>query len=322
MNPQAASVFDLPSVEEASIPVDELNRCKNLLRRYEEALKKAANRLGVAFRFVPTLRPCNVAAMLDSEKLTVCFSAEHAAPVPRRNWTDGRDQRVWEEVELLRAAIDNKLVETPAIVVSFPADWLSRPEGELQEALSNKAMKSVLATGKLVPPGAIPAGFENLGAHVSTFLANNLFIERNVFIMMRFKQNPLFEKMTATIRSVLAEFGLVALRADDKAYTTDLWSNVAVYMLGCKYGIAVFEDIDREGFNPNVPLEYGFMQALDKKVLLLRDKSLKTLPSDVTGFLYKPFDSYEIETSIRASARAWIDHDLGLPSCEAARDFP
>jgi hypothetical protein len=251
--------------------------------------------------------------MLDAEKLTVCLSAEGSMPVARSNWTDARTQPIASEPDILAAAIRSRLLETPATVVSFPIEWLAQSEADISSQLRNKAMNSVVSVGRLVIPNTVPAGYESLKDHVSEFLKSNLFFERNVFIMMRFRENPLFERIATAIRSALAEFGLVGVRADDRVYTEDLWGNTAIYMLGCKHGVAVFEDIEREGFNPNVPLEYGFMRALNKKVLLLKDKTLKTLPADVTGLLYRPFDSYDIESSIKTEVSAWIAQDLQIP---------
>jgi hypothetical protein len=65
---------------------------------------------------------------------------------------------------------------------------------------------------------------------------------------------------------------LSVLRADDKDYTGDLWENVCLYMLGCRFGVAVFEEIDQREFNPNVAFELGFMTAHGKRCPLLKDQ--------------------------------------------------
>lgn len=103
-----------------------------------------------------------------------------------------------------------------------------------------------------------------------------------------------------------------AVRASDRDYTTSLWTNVEVYLTGCKYGIAVFEDIDVRDFNPNVALELGYMMGRGKRTLLLKEQRLRTLPADVVDRLYKPFDSYHIPTTVAAEVERWIDVDLKL----------
>ena len=62
------------------------------------------------------------------------------------------------------------------------------------------------------------------------------------------------------IQSTLGTFGIAALRADDKEYHDDLLPNVLTYIYGCRFGIAVFERLEAEDFNPNVSLEVGYMR--------------------------------------------------------------
>jgi hypothetical protein len=60
-------------------------------------------------------------------------------------------------------------------------------------------------------------------------------------------------------------------------------------MVGCRFGIAVPEDILVAEFNPNVALEYGFMRALGKPTLLLKEQRM--LPrADILGTLWGQFD--------------------------------
>ena len=101
---------------------------------------------------------------------------------------------------------------------------------------------------------------------------------------------------------------------DSKVYPQDddLWTNVCSYMLGCKFGICVFDQIDARDFNPNVQIEYGFMRALNKRVLLLKDDRQPYMPTDIVGKVYKPFDTYDIESSVRSRVQAWAERDLGL----------
>ena len=93
------------------------------------------------------------------------------------------------------------------------------------------------------------------------------------FVMMPFGSTRLHDMMLNEMRSALASHQIAALRADDKQYHDDLFGNVLTYMHGCGFGIAVFERIEREAFNSNVTLEIGYMTALGKPVLLLKDKT-------------------------------------------------
>lgn len=126
------------------------------------------------------------------------------------------------------------------------------------------------------------------------------------FIMMKFGSSNVHDAITAAIRSTLSPFGIQGLRADDKQYSDDLFPNIMTYMHGCGFGIAVFERIDADDFNPNVSLEVGYMLALRKSVCLLSDKTLKKMQTDLVGKLYSPFDTYDIMNTINTQLSKWL----------------
>jgi nucleoside 2-deoxyribosyltransferase len=78
------------------------------------------------------------------------------------------------------------------------------------------------------------------------------------------------------------------------------------YIYGCGLGVAIYERIESESFNPNVSLEIGYMLALEKPVCLLKEKTLKTLHSDLIGKLYQSFDVYKPSTSIPHALYKWL----------------
>lgn len=126
------------------------------------------------------------------------------------------------------------------------------------------------------------------------------------FIMMRFARSRLHDEIAAAIRNSLQSTGLIALRADDKAYHEDLFSNVVTYMHGCSFGIAVLERLEVEEFNPNVSLEIGYMKALGKPVCLLKDSTLDSLPVDLLGKLYQTFDAQNPGDTIPTELGKWL----------------
>ena len=131
------------------------------------------------------------------------------------------------------------------------------------------------------------------------------------FLMMKFGATPAHTTITEVVRATLKQFGLEALRADDKEYHEDLFPNVQTYMHGCGFGIAVMERIEAEEFNPNVSLEIGYMLAHRKPVLLLKDSTLKGLHADLVGKLYRPFDFQKPQETIPAQLKNWLE-DKGL----------
>lgn len=134
---------------------------------------------------------------------------------------------------------------------------------------------------------------------------------RVAFIMMQFGNTRMHKEITQAIRDALASYGIAGLRADDKEFHEDLFPNVQTYIHGCSFGVAVFERLQGDEFNPNVALEVGYMRALRKPLCLLRDSTVKTLPTDLVGKLYKSFDTQNAATSIPQVLTKWMDdHDM------------
>lgn len=134
---------------------------------------------------------------------------------------------------------------------------------------------------------------------------------RTAFIMMQFGTTPAHSEILEVIRQSLREFGIAGLRADDKEYHEDLFPNVQTYMHGCGFGIALFERLQSDDFNPNVSLEVGYMRALRKPVCLMKDQTLRTLPTDLVGKLYRSFDPQRASLSIPTALTKWL-HDKNL----------
>ena len=135
------------------------------------------------------------------------------------------------------------------------------------------------------------------------------------FIMMRFSTTKLHQEIAETIKQGLAQSGIEGLRADDKEYHSDLFYNILTYVYGCAFGVAVFERIERNDFNPNVSFEVGYMMALDKPVCLLKDRTIETLHADLMGKLYRPFDLQAISVTIPKELTKWLsDKNFGRPT--------
>jgi acylphosphatase len=143
--------------------------------------------------------------------------------------------------------------------------------------------------------------------------------EKSVFIMMPFEESDIRLKIiTDTIIKTLKEHGLCGWRADDpkRRLMEDIWDNIVVNMLSCKYGIAVFVDkkvLDRYNdeeiivFNANIALEVGFMKSRGLEILLLKDKRLKKLPTDIISKLYEEFNFDNPEEEVKKAVIKWIE---------------
>jgi hypothetical protein len=134
---------------------------------------------------------------------------------------------------------------------------------------------------------------------------------KTAFIMMQFGESNPHQLIANCIKQTLGKHNITALRADDKEYMDDLFPNIKTYMHACDFGVAVYERITADEFNPNVSLEVGYMLGMGKKVLHLKDKSLKLLQTDLTGKLYKPFDTNDIQSTMPQQIEKWLK-DKGL----------
>ena len=134
---------------------------------------------------------------------------------------------------------------------------------------------------------------------------------KTAFIIMKFGSTAIHDNIAKCIKETLVKFHIVGLRADDKQYMDDVFPNIKTYMHGCDFGIAVYDRVLAEEFNPNVSLELGYMLGMGKDVLLLKDRTLKSLHTDLTGKLYKNFDTSAIMDGMPSQIEKWLS-DKGL----------
>jgi hypothetical protein len=186
-----------------------------------------------------------------------------------------------------------------ALLPPLPPKPASSP-ASLFEALDQKQAPSVV--GHVLVEISVSLG---------KFRRDHPEANKTAFIMMPFAKTPALIQIAAVIKETLGAHDLEGLRADDKAYHPDLYWNVITYMHGCRLGVAVFERIKNDYFNPNVSLEVGYMLALGKSVCLLKDESLTTLNADLAGKLYQDFDTRGVEESIPQELTKWLsDNDF------------
>ena len=146
---------------------------------------------------------------------------------------------------------------------------------------------------------------------LAKFMSDHPDRRRTAFIMMQFGTTDSHTKIVEAIKAALSTYGITALRADEKEYHDDLFPNVLTYLHGCGFGIAVFERLVEDDFNPNVSLEVGYMRAIKKPCCLLKDQTLNAPSTDLVGKLYKSFDPQNPIESIPSQLKKWLD-DKGL----------
>ena len=140
---------------------------------------------------------------------------------------------------------------------------------------------------------------------------------KNVFVIMRYGPDVPFKEIESTIKDTLQRYGLKAVLARDVAFYQQLWNTVRFCMTHSRYAIVVFERIQQPDFNPNVVLELGYMLAMQRPCLILKEQSLPTLSTDIIGHLYTPFDSHRVRETVGVAIEDWLKR-LGHSSIKPA----
>jgi hypothetical protein len=148
-----------------------------------------------------------------------------------------------------------------------------------------------------------------LGKYIESFRSD--YSQKTAFIIMQFGKTKVHDSLVEVIKETLKQHNIIGLRADDKEYADELFTNIRTYMHCADFGISIFERVTEENFNPNVSLEVGYMMGLGKPVCLLKDQTLKSLPTDLIGKLYKPFDTLDVGNTLPNQLEKWLA-DKGL----------
>ena len=130
--------------------------------------------------------------------------------------------------------------------------------------------------------------------------------ERTAFVVMRFESSQPHRDIYEAIKKTLLKHDIFAFRADEYEFNTGLLENILTCIHGCDMGIAVYDRVSCDEFNPNVSFEVGYMTALQKPLCILKDKNLKALQTDLMGKLYNEFDIYNTSNSIDNALSKWI----------------
>ena len=281
-----------------------------------QALSKAMSNIYITHRLTrdqtPFLRPSNLICVLAVDQFHLVVDNVAIPGAPYHRYIDQRELGTPIPLKDIVESARGLGFSRP-IGISLPISVLDGNENTLENAiipLANNICIQLAEAGRIERLD-IPQGFQHLRRYLADFLRDHPDPDSNVFLMMRFKDGIQYDSIKNVLKEKFGEFGLFVLRADDKDYTGDLWENVCLYMIGCKYGIAVFDEIDEREFNPSVALELGFMMAHDKRCLILKDKRMPKMPTDIVGKLYKLFDTYDIEQSISIAVESWAN-DIGL----------
>jgi hypothetical protein len=131
-----------------------------------------------------------------------------------------------------------------------------------------------------------------------------------VFVAMQFGSSAshtvLADRIYGAIRKSLLFRGLRSIRADERHFSRMLLDNVLTQIWCCGRFVSVFERVETDAFNPNVSLEVGYAMALRRDVLLLKERTLRALPTDLVGALYSSFNIHDIDPTIDTALAHWL----------------
>ena len=281
-------------------------QARQLLDEFGDAVSQHLASMGLPPHASPFFRPFSLVVLRDSVQILVGISP--AAGMSQLSWLDR--PLIAHAPAAMVDLLKNQLGWQVGAVLSLPLP--TDPQRQAKIDMAARAHATEVEATKALSRLGDTAHVRHLEPYLRTFLQDHPDYDRNVFIMMRFSETPQMKQIHESIVACLAGHGMNAVRADDRDYTGELWSNIEVYLTGCKYGIAVFEDVDQRDFNPNVSLELGYLMGRGKRTLLLKEKRLPQIPSDVVHRLYKEFDIFDVENSIRREVGKWVSIDLGL----------
>lgn len=291
------------------IPEDDRKTPNEIVKIFGQKIKKYALTLQVPASQLKVQQCTFLFIGKDSSNLHFVF-----ADAPGNNSIIYRDFSASGRIEL-QSLVHQIRIEIGDVVWAFSSPINASPT-ELEEHIQkiveqyvNTVLESQHKPDKKISQEAVSS--PEIASGLEKFRVDYPIGKKTAFIIMQFKDTKPHRAIIKNIKDNLEKFGIVALRADDKEYMDDLFLNIKTYMHACDFGIAVLERITEDDFNPNVSLEIGYMFGMGKNVLLLKDRTLKSLHTDLAGKLYKEFDTTNIEDTLPAQIEKWLK-DKGL----------
>ena len=285
------------------LPEEEREVLKSAIKMFSEKLREKALALQVPASRLTVRQATFLFIGKDTSRYHVIF-----AESPGSNQIVYRDLSTHGRVELVTLAHQVR-IEVGEVAWSFNLP-LSPPEGEL-EILIEKLVSEYI--GSVLQAQRTPEKRMSQESAVHPEIASGLERfrtdytgQRTAFIMMQFTRSDAHSDIVQALKEKLLTHGIVGLRADDKQYMDDQFPNIKVYMHACDIGIGIFERITEDDFNPNLSLEVGYMLGLEKDVLVLKDKTLRALPTDLIGRLYREFDTRNVAETIGEEVEKWL----------------
>ena len=171
------------------------------------------------------------------------------------------------------------------------------------KAILQKARETLMAYQRLAQPHP-----PEIGIALDRLREQYPDYSRCGFLIMRFTAAKPYASILAAIDQAARSYGLSYPRADSHDFHSDLLSNVRTYLHGCSFGVACVTEVEEP--NANVGLEVGYLMALNKPVLILKDQR-SNWPGQSAGL--PSFDPHDPEGTIPGQLSKWFEDRVVCP---------
>jgi len=208
-----------------NIPDEDQKALQAILDSFADALADRMTKKGLQPHDSPIWRPWNLVVLRDAEKFFAAFCPLQSGMSSLR-WIDQPEAIL--SSESMMSSVVSQLGMPVSTVVTLPRPDMPTSPANITDAVDHH-MEEIERTNRLGRLGDL-TGLSHLQPDFYRFLDDHPDPDRNVFVMMRFIDSPQMNDIYNTIKITCSSYGFHAIRADERDYTGELWSNIEVYM--------------------------------------------------------------------------------------------
>jgi hypothetical protein len=221
----------------ANMPKEVLQKVRRFGSFFDKVLQFEAQRRNLIPVIIPALLPCSLLCVLGQKLVHFVFTPESG--MPNQTFINRRGGTLTPE-QVRQSSILELGFANPGMVY-FDSQILDLPEAAQAPTVERIAKQHIEESIKLATRPRAISGYEGLQPLLDLFSQDHPEFAKNVLIAMRFRPGKQSLEIHEALKSGLVRYGLKGLRSDDKTYPSDgdLWTNICVYMMGCRFGVPV-----------------------------------------------------------------------------------